>query len=210
MKKTCMSARIASWMLVLALLASFVLPAQAGRANAAGQAASLSFRRTEETAAPQRLLPEAEQSTSQSPDYESTDLVRVSIVLDKPSTLEAGYDIAGIASNSGAMAYRDGLKQEQASLTAQLQLVTGEQLSVVWNLTLAANLISADVPYGQLSAIAALPGVREVALENRYDPAVYEKDEKVDPNMSTSSEMIGSTAAWACGYTGAGPPDCRD
>ena len=204
MKKTCMSARIASWMLVLALLASFVLPAQAGRANAAGQAASLSFRRTEETAAPQRLLPEAEQSTSQSPDYESTDLVRVSIVLDKPSTLEAGYDIAGIASNSGAMAYRDGLKQEQASLTAQLQQVTGEQLSVVWNLTLAANLISADVPYGQLSAIAALPGVREVALENRYDPAVYEKDEKVDPNMSTSSEMIGSTAAWACGYTGAG------
>ena len=204
MKKTCMSARITSWMLILALLASFALPAQGFRANAAGQAEFLSFRRTEESAAPQRLLPEAEQSTSQSPDYADTDLVRVSIVLDKPSTLEAGYETAGIASNSSAMAYRDGLKRDQASLTAQLRQVTDQQLSVAWNLTLAANLISADVPYGRLSAIEALPGVREVVLENRYDPAVYEKADKADPNMSTSGEMIGSTAAWACGYTGAG------
>ncbi len=204
MKKTCMSARVASWMLILALLASFVLPAQAGQAEHTSQAESLSFRETEETAAPQRLLPEAEQATSQLPDYASTDLVRVSIVLDQPSTLEAGYATTGIAANARAMSYRGQLKQAQASITAKLQQVTDRQLDVVWNLTLAANLISANIPYGQLSSIEALPGVREVVLENRYDPAVYAVGGPNDPNMSTSCDMIGSAAAWACGYTGAG------
>ncbi len=71
------------------------------------------------------------------------------------------------------MSYRDSLKQEQAGMTASIERATGNRLDVVWNLTLAANLISANIPYGQLSAIQALPGVREVILENRYDPAVY-------------------------------------
>ena len=111
---------------------------------------------------------------------------------------------SGIAANASAMSYRDSLKQEQAGMTASIERATGNRLDVVWNLTLAANLISANIPYGQLSAIQALPGVREVILENRYDPAVYSVDEPDSPNMSTSCDMIGSAAAWACGYTGAG------
>lgn len=55
------------------------------------------------------------------------------------------------------MSYRDSLKQEQAGMTASIERATGNRLDVVWNLTLAANLISANIPYGQLSAIQALP-----------------------------------------------------
>ena len=41
-------------------------------------------------------------------------------------------------------------------------------------------------------------------IETRYEPAVVEQDLETDPNMATSSEMIGSGLAWASGYTGAG------
>ena len=56
--------------------------------------------------------------------------------------------------------------------TISRQALSGEELDVVWNLTLAANLISADVVYGDIEAIQAVPGVKEVILETRYEPAV--------------------------------------
>ena len=42
-----------------------------------------------------------------------------------------------------------------------------------------------------------------VTLENRYEPDVVSTGD-ADPDMATSGAMIGSTAAWADGYTGAG------
>ena len=74
---------------------------------------------------------------------------------------------------------------------------------MVWNLTLAANLISANVPYGKIEAIRALDGIADVVIENQYQPDVYTVEED-DPNMSTSSSMIGSTTAYLDGYYGAG------
>lgn len=44
----------------------------------------------------------------------------------------------------------------------------------------------------------------QVFLETQYEPAVVNTDLPADPNMSTSPSMIGSNAAWAAGYTGAG------
>ena len=49
----------------------------------------------------------------------------------------------------------------------------------------------------------ALDGVASVTLENRYEPDVVSTGD-ADPDMATSGAMIGSTAAWADGYTGAG------
>ena len=71
-----------------------------------------------------------------------------------------------------------------------------QTLDVVWNFTLAANAISANVPYGKHDAIRALPGVKEVTLKTHYEPAVYETG-SVNPNIATS-------AAYAAGYNGAG------
>ncbi len=79
----------------------------------------------------------------------------------------------------------------------------GEALDVVWNMTLLTNTISANVPYGKIGAIEALDGVASVTLENRYEPDVVSTGD-ADPDMATSGAMIGSTAAWADGYTGAG------
>lgn len=102
------------------------------------------------------------------------------------------------------MAYRDHLKEEQLAITASVEEAVGNKLDVAWNLTLAANIISANVEYGQIGTIEAVPGVAQVLLETRYEPDVVTRDERNDPNMATSSVQIGSNAAWAAGYTGAG------
>ena len=137
-------------------------------------------------------------------EYIDTDVVRVSIFLEGESTVMAGYELDGIARNSQAVAYRDGLKTRQDEITAAIERKLGGELDVVWNLTLAANVISANVKYGQIEAIAAVDGVRTVLIETEYAPAVVDREEENDPMMSTSTTQIGSTAAWAAGYTGAG------
>ena len=140
-------------------------------------------------------------------DYEDTEIVRVSIVLDTPSTLEKGFTADDISSQSRrAVRYRRNLQNEQEKVEEAIsdEVLDGGELDVVWNLTLAANIISANVEYGQIKEIEKVDGVKEVLVEKRYDPCVVNRDETVDPKMSTSDEMIGSIAAWASGYTGAG------
>ncbi|MBQ7872323.1 MAG: S8 family serine peptidase [Oscillospiraceae bacterium] len=134
--------------------------------------------------------------------YADTDIVRVSILLETPSTISAGFSAENIATNAAAMAYRAELEQEQVSVQSRIERATGDSLDVAWNLTLAANIISANVPYGQIGTIAAVPGVRRVFLETRYDPATAETP--AQPNTATSGSMVGLSEAYTAGYTGAG------
>ena len=136
--------------------------------------------------------------------YADTDVVRVSIVLNKQATLEI-YSAVDVADNAAAMAYRARLENEHASVISRIEknVLGGESLDVVWNMTLAANIISANVLYGQMEEIAAVKGVKDVFLENQYEPLENESA-KADPMMSTSPAMIGTHDAWAGGYTGAG------
>lgn len=70
---------------------------------------------------------------------------------------------------------------------------------MIWNLTLAENAISANVPYGKLDAIAQLPGVKAVYLETRYIPM------QADVRNVVAQEMTGAADVQAeSGYTGAG------
>ena len=139
--------------------------------------------------------------------YADTDVVRVSIVLSDPSTLDKGFSASDIASGSKkAMKYRDKLesKQDKMAKTISKKALDGQSLDVVWNLTLATNIISANVEYGQIEKIENVKGVKQVLIETRYEPCVVKESETTDPNMATSSNMIGSNFAWANGYTGAG------
>ncbi|MDD6200960.1 MAG: S8 family serine peptidase, partial [Firmicutes bacterium] len=142
--------------------------------------------------------------TDEESPYKDTDIVRVSIVLNKESTIDAGYSTDKIAANAEAMAYRADLQKQQDAIVSKIESVTKKDLNVVWNLTLAANLISANVEYGQIKTIEKISGVQEVLIETRYEPMAVEKEETNDPNMATSSKQIGSAFAWSSGYTGAG------
>ena len=154
----------------------------------------------------QRLgqVAETEEPESETLPYGLNDPVRVSIVLDQPSALDAGYSIQGIGSNSGAAAYRNSLKEQQNRLAQKIsaEILGGEPLDVKWNITLAGNMISANVPYGKIEAIRQLNGVAEVTIENRYDPVSAE--ESASPNMVSARDMTGTSLPYASEYTGAG------
>ena len=138
----------------------------------------------------------AEKEQTPAPD----EMVRVSIVLGEPSVINAGFDTEGIATDSVALQYRADILDGQHFMAEVIsaRVLGGEKLDVVWNLTLAANAISANVPYGKIEAIKALDGVKDVILETRYEPMADE------PNMSNATEMTGSVQVWSSGYTGAG------
>ena len=200
MKKMHVQSRLLSLLLVLALLWGFAAPASAaGAAHRDG----VSFTQVDNSAVSASLL-EQEAEEKQELGHASTDLVRVSIVLKKKSTLEAGFQAEHMGSNPAAMTYRGALVKEQAQVQEKIERATGEKLDVVWNLTVAANLISANVAYGQIEAIERIPEVERVFLETQYEPDVVQTDLPADPHMSTSPSMIGSNGAWAAGYTGAG------
>ena len=79
----------------------------------------------------------------------------------------------------------------------------GQELDVAWNLTLAGNIISANVRYGDIEEIAAIPGVAKVEEETLYQPCEVGEG-TAQPNSGTATTMTGADTAWASGYTGAG------
>ena len=134
--------------------------------------------------------------------HKPTDLVRVSIILEGTPTLKMGYSTLGLGSNAAAQAYDLELKKAQDNMAAAIsaQALGGKKLDVVWNLTLASNIISANVPYGKLEAVKAVEGVQDVILENRYEADTA----AAAPDMYSSAGMVGTPAVWQTGMTGAG------
>lgn len=188
-----------SLLLVLAMLAGFMIPAAAAGTESGTQ--RLDFERTD-NAGSERLTDNAEDAYEE-PVHAASDVVRVSIIMDDAPAMEL-YGTTDVTANAAVANYREELKAQQTTVARQIETATGEALDVVWNLTFAANLISANVPYGQIAQIEQVPGVQKVVLETRYSPMVVNQNETADPNMATSPVQIGSSAAWAAGYTGAG------
>ena len=194
-------------LLALVMTLSLVTPSwAAGRSTVAtrGENNGITWEKVDNIKLPTKENAAVADETQQ---YADTDVVRVSIVLSDPSTLEKGFTAADIAAGSRqAMKYRDKLesKQDKMVKTISKKALDGQALDVVWNLTLATNIISANVQYGQIEKIENVKGVKQVLIETQYEPCVVKESETTDPNMATSSNMIGSNFAWANGYTGAG------
>ena len=187
--------RVLSWVLVLCMVLGLV---------PAVQASTVTWEKTNQkiTADLSARLFQKEESSQRDPDEK----VRVSIVLDQPSAIQAGYATMGISANPRAMAYRSRLLSTQKAMekTISARVLQGRPLDVAWNMTLIGNIISAWVPYGTMEEIAELDGVVSVSLEAQYEPAVTERHEGLSPEAYPSSGMIGSGALWNAGYTGAG------
>ena len=197
--------RLLSIALVTVLLCGYTAPLAS--ASSGGDSVDLRFTPLEENDQESSVMAEAvAEEIEETPDYADTDMVRVSIVLDGQSTLEAGYPAQDIAENRSAMTFRAKVRSRQETVISHIsqEALGGKELDVVWNITLAANIISANVPFGALEDISAVDGVSSVVLERRYEPCVVDREEADDPHMATSTGMTGANAAWAAGYTGAG------
>ena len=201
--------RVLAMLLVLALTAGLV-PA----ALAANSEAAVAFKQVPNDTLDTPIRPdvamgelEAAEMGEDTAAYQAHDLVRVSIILEDASTLEAYSDAAAegtLAEDAAAVSYRAALQRKQDSVVRKISstILGREDLDVVWNLTLVANLISANVEYGKIEQIKQIPGVADVVLEQQYEPAASENT--VQPNMEISTGMTGTTTAWSTGYTGAG------
>lgn len=193
--------RLCALLLAMALLCSFGIP------QAAATDSSVTWSQVDNGTVTAQLPLQEAAEVEDVPAYQDTDSVRVSIFLEDAPAISK-FDVQNIAENQEAVHYRANLESRQVAVAQAIsaQVLGGKKLDVVWNLTLAANVISANVEYGKLEQIEKLPGVEKVLIETRYAPAVVDADLPDNPNMSTSSSMIGSSAAWAAGFTGAG---CR-
>ena len=186
--------RALSLLLVLSLILG-VVPAAYARG---GGERTVSFEEVSPDGVAANLTLEAgqvEETPAEKPD--ANEIVRVSVVLEGRSLLEQGYATAGIASNEAAQSSRRSLEAEQQAVTARISSAIGQELDVAWNLTLAANVISANVRYGDLEKIS------QVVLETKYEPCVAEIG-GAEPQMASATTMTGSNLAWQSGFTGAG------
>ncbi|MBP5660784.1 MAG: S8 family serine peptidase, partial [Lachnospiraceae bacterium] len=131
--------------------------------------------------------------------YSDDDVVRVFIVFEDESVVEAGYSTEDIAANKAAMNYSDALEATQDEVIAQIEekALAGAVLEKNYSFTLFTNAVSADVKFKELEAIEAVDGVSAV-----YIAPIYETLD--DPNTMTAGEMVGSYRTWESGYTGAG------
>ena len=149
-------------------------------------------------------LPMEDREVDNTQIWNKDETVRVAIRLETPSALEAGFEVGDLTSDASAD-YRDSLAGEQARVQKRIEqeALGGKSLNVVWNLTLAANIISAYVLRSDIERIAAVDGVAEVVELSRYDVMDVTSGDN-DVNMSVSGQMTGSTTLWESGYTGAG------
>ena len=141
--------------------------------EAAAAGGSVSWSQVDNDAVTAQLpLQEAEEAA---PAYRDTDLVRVSIFFRGcPCHFQIWRSEHCRKSGGGPVPGQPETRQEAMAQPSPAQALGGKQLDVVWNLTLAANLISANVEYGEIAAIRQVPGVETVILETQYAPAVVD------------------------------------
>ena len=178
-------------LLVLAafLLSAVVIPVLASPAGSEG---SFIWGKASNDAVKNRASAREKQFTGEQQDvFKDGDTVRVSILLEEPSTMDLyGYKSSkNITSNAAAMTYRSNLLKKQNNLTARIEreALGGKKLDVVWNLTLAANIISANIRFGDIDKIAEVKGVKGVYVENVYEMDGAEQSES--PNQSIGTSM---------------------
>ena len=186
--------------LALALALVMVLGLGVTGVQAAPSAQKVTFEKLDSVSA-DLIQNEAVIENKNEKHYADTDMVRVTIVLEGEgavSKLTAGEDFL---SSTDAVAYREELQVRQDAVAAAIsqQALKGRKLDVVWNLTLVANAISANVCYGDIEQIEKVQGVERVYLETVYYPQTAET------NNIVAQEMTGADVAQnSYGYYGAG------
>ena len=110
-------------------------------------------------------------------------MVPVFVVLEDEPLAESGLTIQAVPADREAQ-----LLAAQNKLIGTISSkVLGEKLDVRYQFTYLTNAVSANVPFGKLSEIAGLNGVKTVFLM-----PVYDKCETVNPNLlKTENFLIG-------------------
>ena len=189
-------------LMAMVLSVAMVLSLGVGSVFAVDNGSSLSY--TELDAVSAQLTntenPTPEEETQ--PFYDDTDVVRVTIVMEQPSAMDyADLELSEAVKSLQVAQYQTQLKVNQAAVAAKIskEVLSGQELDVVWNLTLVSNAMSANVEYGQIEAISQVDGVSAVYLETQYAPLAADVS-----NIVAQVTTGASSVQEDCGYTGAG------
>ena len=195
--------RLLSLMLVLTMLGALLVPAASAAESRQEPEPQAELQQPEPRTEPQEAKePEIEKIEGES--HALTDIVRVTILLEDPAAIDAGFSMERVAQNAQVVSYRQTLKDRQAEVRSRIENTLGARLDVQMNLTLLINAISANVRYGDIERIKAIPGVKDVSEELRFELPDTDP-EPAQPNTAhTSTDMVGAADAWAEGYTGVG------
>ncbi|MCD8120544.1 MAG: S8 family serine peptidase [Lachnospiraceae bacterium] len=140
--------------------------------------------------------------SSISETYADTDTVRAIVILDDEPAAAAVADDETVAESAAVEEQQQVLQETQDELveTISAEVLDGEEVEVAWNLTLLANAVSLYVPYGALSAIEDLDGVKEVYLDTKYETLDTDSTENIIAQGTTGV----TTVKTDLGYTGSG------
>ena len=117
--------------------------------------------------------------------------VRLAVGLSQPSLAKAA--VAGHKSTAAQHAQLGRIREQQATVTAQLEALGGKPLA---HLTNALNAVVVSIDRSKVSQVAALNGVNSVRIIRNYQEALAAGDDTVP--------YIGAAAAQAAGKDGSG------
>ena len=191
-------------LLSLALALSLAVSAATGAVPAAARTApdTVAVEQVEPTAVSTLTRPDGvgqpQLATTPDPDQE----VRVIIVMDGESVVSS--DQAAVYSSQTAQ-QMEQIKATQDQVISDIEqtALDGDRLPVSYQYSWLVNGVAATVPYGKLSDIEAVAGVRKVVLQTVYKPCDTQLD-AARPNTVSDGVMIGRESTWAKGYTGQG------
>lgn len=121
---------------------------------------------------PTELNPERQAAAEDTVQTQSAEgPVRVSIVVKGGSVLDK-YSTNGLTANYAAANYRQQVRASQNAVAREISadVLGGKKLDVVWNLTLAANIISANVDLTRLTQSARCQMLRRSWLSSATIP----------------------------------------
>ncbi len=201
MKKKNFFKGILSIALALTMLLNFNVPAVAEELEAEG----LRFEKVDNSVIDSNLLLEDSKVVeSASETHDANEVVRVSIILKENSVIEEGYSTKDILENSNALKHMKNVKNNQKKLEKEIAKAARKGVNVKRNLSIVANVISAEVTYSDIAKIEAVEGVKEVVIETQYLPCTDEVTSDSPLMAVTSETMTGAAKSWAEGYTGSG------
>lgn len=134
--------------------------------------------------------------------YAAEDVVSAFIVMDEDPLVDFYGSISDVPTSE-----EQKLEQQQEAVITLIEenVLDGEELSVITNFTYLTNSLVVSTEFGNLEAIASLPGVKTVFLSPVYYPCATETT--TYPQTVSSGKMSNVSDVWNnedLGYTGKG------
>ena len=131
------------------------------------------------------------------------EIVQIFIIMDGLSVVESD---GKAVYNAQTQAQMDELTAQQNVVIRRIEqtLLGGESLDVHYSYTWLLNGIATHVPYGMVSKIQAVAGVKQVLLQPQYEACTVQRNDTAELMTATGGSMIGRESVWSDGYTGRG------